>query len=182
MRVGTSESSRIHLGLTSTYRSSARICPWLKVPQSGTSDEKEKRRKDLLLRTPGSGSPAGQSPRWRHNRPIPRVLQVYKKILVGDYIEHAGDGAYQVLLLPIGMYSVTAEARGFRKTITEPQQLEINQALRIDVKMEIGSTTESVTVEVQTSTVDTVSATLGQSVTGAEIQSAPLNGRNVLDL
>ncbi len=29
---------------------------------------------------------------------------------------------------------------------------------------------------------DTVSATLGQSVTGAEIQSAPLNGRNVLDL
>jgi len=110
------------------------------------------------------------------------VLQVYKKILVGDYIEHAGDGAYQVLLLPIGMYSVTAEARGFRKTITEPQQLEINQALRIDVKMEIGSTTESVTVEVQTSTVDTVSATLGQSVTGAEIQSAPLNGRNVLDL
>src|SRR6266446_7693690 len=94
----------------------------------------------------------------------------------------AGDGTYQVLLLPIGMYSVTAEARGFRKIITEPQQLEINQALRIDVKMEIGSTTESVTVEVQTSTVDTVSATLGQSVTGAEIQSAPLNGRNVLDL
>ena len=61
---------------------------------------------------------------------------MYKKILVGDYIEHAGDGAYQVLLLPIGMYSVTAEARGFRKTITEPQQLEINQALRIDVRME----------------------------------------------
>src|SRR6266446_6432396 len=94
----------------------------------------------------------------------------------------AGDGSYQVLLLPIGSYTVAAEARGFRKIVTEPRQLEINQALRIDVKMEIGSTTESVTVEVQTSTVDTVSATLGQSVTGAEIQSAPLNGRNVLDL
>ena len=87
---------------------------------------------------------------------------MYKKILIGDYIEHAGDGAYQVLLLSIGMYSVTAEARGFRKTITEPQQLEINQALRIDVKMEIGSTTESVTVVVQTSTVDAVSAPLGR--------------------
>src|SRR5216684_3810758 len=68
----------------------------------------------------------------------------------------AGDGTYQVLLLPIGRYTVTAEARGFSKIITAPQQLEINQALRIDVKMEIGSTVETVTVEVRTSTVETV--------------------------
>ncbi len=58
--------------------------------------------------------------------------------------------------MPIGRYTVAAEVRGFRKIV------EINQALRIDVKMEIGSTTESVTVEVQTSTVETVSATLGR--------------------
>ena len=92
------------------------------------------------------------------------------------------DGTYQVLLVPIGMYKVTAEARGFRKIVTDPQRLEINQSLRVDVKMEIGSTMETVMVEAETSTVETINATLGASVTGDQITHAPLNGRNVLDL
>src|SRR5215471_4465882 len=41
-----------------------------------------------------------------------------------------GDGAYQVLLLPVGSYRVAAEARGFRTALTEPQKLEINQSLK----------------------------------------------------
>src|SRR5690348_8841760 len=42
------------------------------------------------------------------------------------------DGSYQVLQLPIGSYKVSAEAQGFRKTVTSPQQLEINQSLKVD--------------------------------------------------
>src|SRR5258708_4010434 len=57
------------------------------------------------------------------------------------------DGSYQVLLLPIGMYSVTAEAQGFRKTVTTPQKLDINQSLKVDLKLEVGATTETVQVE-----------------------------------
>ena len=47
----------------------------------------------------------------------------------------AGDGSYQVLLLPIGMYKVTAEAPGFRRTEIAAQKLEINQSLKVDVKL-----------------------------------------------
>src|SRR5262245_21735500 len=52
----------------------------------------------------------------------------------------ADDGTYQVLLLPIGSYRVAVEHAGFRKSMTDAQQLDINQALRIDIRLEVGAT------------------------------------------
>ena len=94
----------------------------------------------------------------------------------------AEDGSYEVLLLPIGMYKVSVEAQGFRKSVTNPQQLDINQSLRVPVKLEVGATSETVQVEAQGTRVETANPTLGSTVTGTQIQDAPLNGRNVLDL
>jgi len=47
-------------------------------------------------------------------------------------------GLYQVLLLPIGYYTVSADHRGFRTVTTEQRKLEINQTLKVDLRMEIG--------------------------------------------
>src|SRR5260370_4288015 len=82
----------------------------------------------------------------------------------------------------IGYYKVTAEAPGFRKSVTSSQKLEINQSLKVDIKLEVGATSETVEVEAVTSGVETVNVTLGASVTSAQIVNAPLNGRNVMDL
>src|SRR5580658_3080630 len=92
------------------------------------------------------------------------------------------DGSYQVLLLPVGTYRVSAEAQGFRKSVTSVQKLEINQSLKIDVKLEVGTTSETVQVEANASGVETVVATLGSVISGSQISEAPLDGRNVLDL
>lgn len=92
------------------------------------------------------------------------------------------DGSYQVLLLPVGNYRVTAEAQGFRKSVTSAQKLDINQSLKIDLKLEVGTTNETVQVEANASGVETVVATLGSVVSGNQISEAPLNGRNVMDL
>jgi Carboxypeptidase regulatory-like domain/TonB dependent receptor len=92
------------------------------------------------------------------------------------------DGFYQVLDLPVGTYSVSAERDGFSKVVTAPQELDINQALRIDMRMKVGSLSEVVKVEAQAAQVETVSPTIGGTVTGAPIQDLPLNGRNTLDL
>lgn len=92
------------------------------------------------------------------------------------------DGAYQVLDLPIGKYSVSAEREGFAKAVTGVQELQINQALRIDVHLKVGSLAETVTVEALAAQVETVSPTIGGTVTGAPIQNLPLNGRDTLDL
>jgi outer membrane receptor protein involved in Fe transport len=92
------------------------------------------------------------------------------------------DGSYQVLLLPVGNYRVSAEAQGFRTSVTSAQKLEINQSLKIDVKLEVGTTSETVQVEANASGVETVVATLGSVVSGSQISEAPLDGRNVFDL
>jgi len=92
------------------------------------------------------------------------------------------DGFYQVLQLAVGTYTVTAEHDGFSKAVTEAESLDINQALRIDVHMRVGSLTDVVRVEAQAAQVETVSPTIGGTVTGAPIQNLPLNGRNTLDL
>lgn len=92
------------------------------------------------------------------------------------------DGSFQVLSLPLGSYRLTGEHPGFKRAVTEVISLQINQALRVDMSLEVGGNTEQVEVTVQSSTVETISPTIGQSVTGAQIQNLPLNGRNVLDL
>jgi hypothetical protein len=92
------------------------------------------------------------------------------------------DGFYQVLELPVGRYVVTAEHNGFSKVATAGQSLDINQSLRVDVHMKVGSVSEVVKVEAQAAQVETVSPTIGGTVTGAPIQNLPLNGRNTLDL
>lgn len=91
-------------------------------------------------------------------------------------------GYYQVLALPIGSYTVSVERQGFRSATTPPSKLEINQTLKVDLKMEVGSATETVTVESSTGTVETINPTLGSTVSERTVQDMPLNGRNALDL
>jgi hypothetical protein len=91
-------------------------------------------------------------------------------------------GSYQVLDVPIGMYKVTVESRGFSKAATEPQELTINQALRIDFPLKLGTANETIEVQSEAAQVETVNPTIGGTVTGRAIQDLPLNGRNTLDL
>jgi hypothetical protein len=92
------------------------------------------------------------------------------------------DGYYQVLALPIGNYKVSAEHDGFRTVVSNEYKLLINQALRVDIKMEVGAASQTVEVGAQAAPVETINATLGQSVTGRTLTNMPLNGRNTLDL
>src|SRR3984957_12956997 len=92
-------------------------------------------------------------------------------------------GFYQVPLLPIGKYRVTATATGFDKvTVAAITPLEINQTLRVDVQLPVGQVTNTVVVESTASLVETENATVGATVSGMAITELPLNGRNTLDL
>ena len=94
----------------------------------------------------------------------------------------ASDGTYQVLALPVGSYSVSVDQKGFRSITTSASTLDINQSLRIDIKLPVGSASETVTVESTATTVETVSPTIGATISSSAVQQLPLNGRNVLDL
>ncbi len=92
------------------------------------------------------------------------------------------DGQFQVLALPIGNYKVTTEHAGFRRVVSDEQKLSINQALRIDIRMQVGAETQTVDVGAEAAPVETVNPTLGQSITGRALTNMPLNGRDMLDL
>jgi hypothetical protein len=92
------------------------------------------------------------------------------------------EGRFQVLALPIGNYKVKAEHTGFRTVVSAEQKLSINQALRIDIKMEVGAASQTVDVGAEAAPVETVNPTLGQSITGRTLTNMPLNGRDALDL
>jgi len=92
------------------------------------------------------------------------------------------EGTFQLLALPIGNYKVTAEHAGFRRVNSAEQKLLINQALRIDFKMEVGAESQTIDVGAQAAPVETVNPTLGQSITGRALTNMPLNGRDMLDL
>jgi hypothetical protein len=91
-------------------------------------------------------------------------------------------GYFQVLALPIGSYRVTAKHEGFRTVISDEQKLFINQGLRVDIRLEVGTANQTVNVGAEAAPVETVNATLGQSVTGRALTNMPLNGRDALDL
>jgi len=92
------------------------------------------------------------------------------------------DGYFQVPLLPIGTYDVAIEKSGFMKAAFRSQNLQINQVLRIDAKLEIGAQVEAVEVKDQADVVETVNPTIGASITGRTLTDMPLNGRNALSL
>jgi outer membrane receptor protein involved in Fe transport len=91
-------------------------------------------------------------------------------------------GAYQIAALPIGSYRIAVDHKGFTPVTTNPIKLEINQSAKIDVNLQVGSETQTVTIEGAASTVETITPTMGSTVLEQEIGNAPLNGRNALDL
>src|SRR5205085_10255305 len=92
------------------------------------------------------------------------------------------NGYYQVPSLLVGSYTVSADHKGFKGLTTSANNLDINQSLRIDISLQIGSTSEMVTVETTPAVVETLSPTIGATISSSAVQDLPLNGRNVLDL
>ena len=92
-------------------------------------------------------------------------------------------GFYQILQLPVGDYQVSAEASGFSRSVSEGKNpLDINQTLRIDLRLQVGQVTDTVSVSSEAPGVETQNSTVGGTVTGRAIFELPLNGRNALDL
>jgi outer membrane receptor protein involved in Fe transport len=91
-------------------------------------------------------------------------------------------GHFEVLSLQIGTYTVEAKKNGFAPVLSPAYTLNINQTQRVDFKLPLAGTVQSVDVSIDAAKIDTVSSTLGGSVTERPLVDLPLNGRNILDL
>ena len=91
-------------------------------------------------------------------------------------------GEYTAPSLPTGTYLVTAEIAGFKTAALSGVELGVSQRVKIDITLEIGNMTESVTIEASTPLLQTSSSELGTTVVEEQIQTLPLNGRNFVSL
>src|SRR6476469_9592372 len=91
-------------------------------------------------------------------------------------------GEFTAPSLPTGHYTVIAELTGVKTLTLSNIELGVDQRARIDLKLEVGAMTESVSVEATSPLLQTSSSELGTTVTTAQIEALPLNGRNFVNL
>ncbi len=92
------------------------------------------------------------------------------------------NGEYVASPLRIGHYTVTVEKKGFKKEVAGPVQVNIQDRLGIDLTLQPGTATETMTVTGQQAQLDTETSELGQVVDSQRINALPLNGRNYAQL
>jgi hypothetical protein len=91
-------------------------------------------------------------------------------------------GDYTVPYLNPGRYALLAKAEGFRVHQRSEFTLAVDQILRLDIQLEVGAATESVTVTDTPPALNTESGARGDVTTNEELSELPLSGRNFSDL
>src|SRR3984885_12778004 len=91
-------------------------------------------------------------------------------------------GAYSFPSLPVGHYDINITAAGFKPYRRASITLDVNGALFVDAALELGESSEAITVRESLVQVDTASTQLGDVVTAANVETLPLNGRSYTDL
>jgi Carboxypeptidase regulatory-like domain/TonB dependent receptor len=92
------------------------------------------------------------------------------------------DGSYRFPELAVGHYEVKAEAAGFRTETRAGLNLEVTQQGVINFSLQVGATTQQVTITSDIPLVNTQDSTLGGTVNETKMAELPLNGRNYIDL
>ena len=96
--------------------------------------------------------------------------------------QSGNDGEYSFTLVPVGQYRLMVERSGFRKYVQDGIILQVNQAAKQDISLEVGAQTEVVEVTGDVAQVDTVTATLGSVETQRRIVDLPLVERDTFQL
>jgi hypothetical protein len=85
-------------------------------------------------------------------------------------------GNYTIAQLPTGTYQVDVNVPGFKRFVRSGITLGTAQTIRIDVNLEVGASTESVTVQADASLLKTESADVSHNVSSEMLNTLPLLG------
>ena len=91
-------------------------------------------------------------------------------------------GDYIFTLLPLGNYTVTIEATGFKTSISKNVLLSAGDRIRVDASLAVGQANETIEVESSAPALQTDSSSVGSLISSRAVQDLPLNGRNIVQL
>src|SRR5215831_19613801 len=91
-------------------------------------------------------------------------------------------GAYAIPFLQPGEYTLRAEAPAFKVAVRQGLTLSTGEHPVIDFELEVGDTSQAVTVTAEVPLVESYTASTGQVITTDEVEDFPLNGLTPLML
>jgi hypothetical protein len=91
-------------------------------------------------------------------------------------------GEFSTPNLPPARYKITIEKTGFATTVLEPFDLRVGETARRTIALQVGAVNQTVEVTAEAPLMQTESGTVGQVITGKQIEELPLNGRNLVQL
>src|SRR5882724_8301926 len=97
-------------------------------------------------------------------------------------VKSDGQGTYTATPLKIGNYTVQMSAQGFKELTRTGIVLKVQDRLRLDFTMQVGSVAEQLTVTGAPPLLQTESSALGDVIEGKQISDLPLNGRDYTQL
>ena len=93
---------------------------------------------------------------------------------VARTVKSDADGNYEVSDLKPGLYRLKADHPGFRQFVADEIRLDTSQIRRVDILFQIGSTSETVTVEAGAAVINTETGTIGGGIDQKQFADTPL--------
>jgi len=91
-------------------------------------------------------------------------------------------GYFEAPYLRPGAYQVRVSASGFKTSVRENVELQVDSRMRLDFDLEVGDVSTTVAVSAEAPVIESNTASLGQVITTRSIAELPIRGRNVFDL
>src|SRR5207247_10622934 len=97
---------------------------------------------------------------------------------VSTTVQTDASGRYFVPNLRVGTYSVTVTRGGFKTVIRSGIVMQVNQIAEIDITLQLGESSQTITVAAAAPVIETSNATIGQVIDNQQTTALPLNGRS----
>ncbi|MBI3697153.1 MAG: TonB-dependent receptor [Acidobacteria bacterium] len=91
-------------------------------------------------------------------------------------------GRYSFPTVKVGSYRLLAEAKGFKKATTETFQVNVNQTVEMDFRMEVGQVAESIEVSALAAMLQTSDSQVGNLIETRNVVDLPLAARDFMQL
>src|SRR5256714_1474394 len=114
--------------------------------------------------------------------PKAEVTVTEEKTGLSRTVTASDDGFYNFTSLPAGVYTISTGPSGFKKTVTTGVDLHVNENKTVNLDVQVGAVTETVTITSEQAPVEVRSGEVSSLISQKQVTELPLNGRNYAQL